>query len=257
MTSAAALGRLRRLLRLRRREIFAIRVLAVLTAIAALGLASAWALAASEPAWWAAAAPADPAAQTDAATRLENAFASEASKPRSPDPAAPSGSLPWAVLIRTDDLAAWLSAKLPKWLAGRDATPARPDDAAVRIIETRVLCQPGVLTLGARVRAAGVDRVLWVRCTPVIRDDALWLSAADVSIGRLPAPASWVLDAADARGSPDGNSRPALPDALAGRAPLLASPGLRLHDQRRVRLLDIRIEPEGVVLTCTTEAPGR
>lgn len=236
----------------------AIRVLAVLTAIAALGLASAWGLAASEPGWWAAAAPANPGAQSDAATRLENAFASEASKPRAPDPDAPAGSLPWAVLIRTEDLAAWLSAKLPRWLAGRDGPGAGADDpAAVRMIETRVLCEPGVLTLGARVRAAGVERVLWVRCTPVIREDALWLNAADVSIGRLPAPASWVLDAADARPSPARDAKPDLAEALAGRAPLLASPGLRLHDHRRVRLLEIRIEPEGVVLTCATEAPAR
>ncbi len=239
------------------------RVIAVISALGAGLLATGWALAASTPAWWTENQPAGTAKSVDdqnlIATRLENAFITEATRARPTDPAHPGRSEPWAVLIRESDMNAWLSVKAPRWLASPSGAVALPGNHRAweaSLAEARVKCRAGSLTLGVRLHTERTDRIVWLACTPSIRQGDLWLAAASLHIGKLQAPAGWVLESKPAASGRGGGGGGDVLKAVLGTGPLVSPPTLRLHDGRRVRLLDVRVEDAAIVLTCATEAAG-
>lgn len=250
--------------RVRRRLI---GVLVALAGIFVLLAAPAFWLANARPTWWPTAPP-DLAAATLRARSLENGLVTLLTEVR-PINRATGLSAPWSVAMHADDATAWLVARLPQWAAQQQHLGVWP----AQIAETRAWFGPDALWLGARLRTNGTDQFIAARLEPEIRaDNALWLPARSISIGRLPLPAAIMFSragtgpgfAADMLGT-DRQVPPALwqrPEALhatraiASLEPLLADPSIDLHDGRRVRLLSVRVEQGRLLLVCRTEWAG-
>ena len=237
-------------------------------AVAVLGLgmlALAFAVSATltraAPSWWT-----HPTADAEAearATALENAAVSQLYLARAADDApAPDGvryaSEPWSVALDETDVNAWLAARLPRWVEGQPGMPAWPDTMS----QLQVRLDDGTIRAGVRVETgSGPDhRFVTASFVPTVDEDgSLWLTASWVHVGRLPVPASWVIG--DARAD-DGMLPPELTERpetalflgiVQGEAPFAATPILALENDRRVRLLGLRVRDGRLELTMRTE----
>ncbi len=241
-------------LRHRRRRIAAVGVASVagLTGLLAMGVV----LAHATPGWWAP-APADDPATRQTAEALENGVVNQLHAWRAKDASAKPESWrsePWTVSLSASDANAWIAASLPKWLANHQ----KPIKLPPEVSELQVGFASGVVRIGARVRHEGASHVLSASVRPEIREDgSLWLAATWVRLGRMPMPASWLLDRAlGASGDASGLDSPqtvAVARVLSGLEPAAAAPELKLADGRRVRLLKIEPRDGQLWLTCRTE----
>jgi hypothetical protein len=230
-------------------------MVAGISLLAALGVL----LARSTPSWW---RPADPDAPGTrlAAEALEHGVVNQVHAWRPRAGAAGGGgawrSEPWTVSLSEGDANAWLAASLPKWLANLDKPARLPPELS----ELQVAFASGVVRIGGRIAHAGAGHTLSASVRPEIRaDGSLWLAATWVRLGRMPVPASWLLeramDDASELGGAALRSREgrAAARVLAGMEPAAREPELRLADGRRVRLLRIEAREDQLWLTCRTE----
>lgn len=169
-------------------------------------------------------------------------------------------SEPWRVALRPMDANAWLNIELPRWLeASGEAAGFGPGGFSQLQVEFR----DGLVHVGVRVETEGRLQVLSATLRPRVADDgALWVPADWVHVGRLPVPAGWVLDEAEARLSDvvpdevrDLPEMRAMLRAFAGERAIVREPLVRLPDGRRVRLLDVRPRDGLLEVTCRTEMP--
>lgn len=163
----------------------------------------------------------------------------------------------WSVTLRAPDANAWLNTRLVRWLGNADAEFEWPEE----IGDVQVEFDRGLVHVGVRVDGADRPRVLSATLRPEFHaDGSLWVRAESVFVGRLPIPAGWVVDRADA---PWPDVLPArlleqpltnhVLDALAGGVALDDDPVLDLGDGRRVRLLGLVCEQGRLRMTCRTE----
>jgi hypothetical protein len=255
---------------LRRRTRFALLAAATLGAGAiALAFAVSATLTRAAPSWWI--NPTADAATEARATALENAavsqlyLARDAAKNPTPEDARWS-SEPWSVALDETDVNAWLAARLPKWVEGQPGMPAWPETMS----QLQIRLESGAIRAGVRVEtetgnaprnARNADyRFITASFVPVVdADGSLWLTASWVHMGRLPVPAAWVIGDAGASNGilpPELTGRPeaALFVGIAqGEAPFATTPVLALENNRRVRLLGIRVRDGRLELTMRTE----
>lgn len=212
-------------------------------------------LARSAPAWWRPARADDPAVKA-AADALENGVVNQLHAWRPGEAARAPGpwqSEPWTVAMQASDANAWVAASLPKWLANLE----RPVRLPSQLGELQVGFSSGLVRVGASVEYGGRRHLLSASLRPEIRaDGSLWLEATWARIGRMPVPASMVLDqviaAGDSTLKTDGAR--AIARVLAGMEPAARAPEIRLADGRRVRLLKIEVRDGQMWLTCRTDA---
>lgn len=215
------------------------------------------------PMWWRSVRPDDPRVAARAAS-IENTLVNDLYAGRPGDegfrPAEDGSwrSQRWTLRISAAEANAWLSARLPKWLANREDPVRLPKEIA----ELQVGFDDGVIRVGALVRAGGDPQIVSATLEPRLAPDgALWLPARWLHLGRLPVPAGPLLERAEA-GGPDGlipASLMALPEtaamfrAFAGEAPIVSKALIRLEDGRRVRVLGVSARDGVLEITCQTE----
>jgi len=232
--------------------------------VLAVVVAGFWVQAHRAPAWWASGPDERDRAQAEATGEaIEHGITRvlySSSRPTDPDWGGSDGtwrSVPWGVTLDADDANAWLATRLPKWMAsGSDPMPW-PEDAS----PPRIAFEEGVLRLGVRLATSGGERVFSATVRPYVGvDGGLWLPAETLHVGRVPIPASWLLDRAEAERHEfvpeEWADRPetrALFDIFAGERPVLYDPVFRLDGGRRVRVLGVTTEGGRVRVTCRTE----
>jgi hypothetical protein len=98
---------------------------------------------------------------------------------------------------------------------------------------------------------------LWVTLTPEVRQDgSVWLRAHGARVGGVPVPGSWVLGGLERevdRYAPGATETVSLRAVLAGEAPLMVEPVVRLPDGRRVRIVELAAGENGVAMSMRTE----
>ncbi len=246
--------------RRRRRITFVAWLVVMLALVAAGGWIVVGSMTRAAPAWW---RNIDPGDQKTArrAQDLEGAISSHISMVRPGAIDADDGggwrTEPWTVAMRAEDANAWLNVRLPVWMARENERFVWPDE----MTDLQVHFDAPLIRIGAKVRAEGREHYLSATLTPELRGDgSLWVKADWVHVGRLPIPASWVLNEAEARAD---DLIPAelrdVPQAktffriVAGEEPIAERPVVRLPDNRRVRLVALRAEKGWVAITCLTE----
>lgn len=245
-------------LALRLRRIF-VRIGLAASALTCLLTLIGLALAKERPAWWRTVRRDDPRS-LQIADQLENGIVNALfSREHSPEPGA--ASQPWRVSLDAGDANAWLNSKMPRWL---EAEFERPMDWPEELREVQVDFRSAAVRIGIRI--SETDQVFWASIEPTLDEQGrLWIPARWVYLGRLPMPASWVLERA--RRNPGGivpDDFTALPETdamfrmFAGEVPAFEEPVVKLSDGRRVRLLALNSLEDGrIIITCRTERPAR
>jgi hypothetical protein len=224
-----------------RKGVLLLLVVAALVGGGGLGV---WRLTWMAPVWW---SPPDPGNErTEAlAERVEYRVAELAHRVR-PDP-----QEPWWVEIKQDQVNAWLSARLPQWLAhthGRQWPPqAGPPQVNV---------ESGAIRVGVDVETEAGRRYVVARVVPQIIEGELSLSLDGLAVGRVAIPgasADAIVERLKTSAPPgildDPTLRAAI-EVLSGRQRI--DPVLKLHDGRRVRLLDVECRSQKLLLHCQT-----
>lgn len=224
-------------------------VLAGIAAFVALQLAS------ENPEWWRPLNPRDE--QTvEAAQTVEIGVTNALHQSRAAPDHAPEA---WTLSVSEREVNAWLAARLRDWLANQAEAVTWP----VELSEPQIDFREGKVAIGASFKRGKSVEVLAVTLLPRIdREGALWLTADDVSIGKLSIPASWALSGS---GSLIRDRLPAhvlerpetkrILDVLAGKEPVTKNAILKLSDGRRVRVLGIKATDDALLVTCRTEPP--
>lgn len=239
----------------RRFALGSVGLVALLTLAAALG----YGLSRLPPAWWSDATP----SESGAGERLQNSVITQLhlSRPTAAGRRAdePWLSDPWRVSIRAEDVNAWIAEELPGWLANREP-PARWPAA---VGSARVAFEDGRVIIGVRLEHGGSARgssVISATLVPEVRaDGSIWARASWVRIGRLPAPAGWVVPRlrealrGSSSGRGIGEGAEFVLRVLAGVEPVSRAGVIRLDDGRAVRLLSIEPRPGAVWITARTE----
>lgn len=197
------------------------------------------------PAWWRPMLRDDPGVMRTA-QELENAITTRLYE-------AHAGET-WELRLTDAAASAWMSTRMPRWLASEVDGFVWPAD----LREPQVLFRHGLITLGARVRDGRRWRVLSASVEPRIDEQGrLWLQAVGVGVGRLRVPQMFMSSAlASARAAiPDGAQRlaDASTRALAGQEPMIERPSFKLGDGRRVRITAIEVGEGAIVVRCVTE----
>lgn len=236
--------------------------LSLAVAITIVGLVSAT-LARTAPSWWRQYRPTPELRER--ATAVENAAVSRLYAQHPSDPAwqadpgdGPWRSARWSIALKDEDASAWLTARLPEWIDGHAETPRWPASLG----RPQVRFEPGIVRLGVTLRRDDGERVLTATVRPVLREDgSLWLRAHWIHIGRLPIPATLLLNRVGDRLErylpgplADDPHSAGFIAALRGRAPLANEPTVRLEDGRLVRLVGLRVTEGRIEIDCRTES---
>lgn len=229
-------GRVRRVAR---------RLLVVVLLFGAVGVWGWWAIE-TDPGWWAPPSRID-AAVRDSGGRTEMFVLEQLHKIREPDAT-------WRFRLRNDDINAWLAANLPAWLEHETGEPW-PDGVSVPQVSAGL----DGLHVGIQMQDRFGGRVLTLRVTPTIDAGGLHLSTDRVAIGRLSIPgfaADRVLTAVrSALGEQvEDEDITYFTDVLFGREAI--DPIIELADGRTVEVVDVALEPDGVLFTCRTMPDG-
>ncbi len=199
------------------------------------------------PAWWPGVDPGSPEVIAEA-EKLERAFANQVSLVREPTDAEGAD---WRVRISQKSANAWLAVRLRSWVESEGGRwPSDIESVRVGFVGRKV-------TLGARVAGAAGSSVLWVTLTPEVRQDgSVWLRAHGARVGGVPVPGSWVLSGLEReveKHAPGATESVSLRAVLAGEAPLMVEPVVRLPDGRRVRIVELAAGADGVAMSMRTE----
>lgn len=208
------------------------------------------------PLWWQPIDPANAALQSDA-QQLENWLSSQLTLIRPPAadlrPGEPWRSDIWRFAIDEHDANAWLNINLPKWLAAENGDIAWPDDVAA----IRVSFTPGRMNLGAAIDRNDNARFLSASVDVTMADDgSLWMPARGLRLGNMPIPPRIAYAYADSATHIDQRRREPLNQLLRilkGAQAASLQPVIRMDNGRQVRILDIALENQRIVVTCQTE----
>lgn len=218
-------------------------------------------LANADPSGWTSVDPHDPK-NIASAQSLETAIVNQlhASRPAAAQQQQPGStwtSAAWTVSLKESDANVWFAASLPRWLAEQDPPILLPAD--VTEFQTR-FTGDGV-RLAARVSTGVGSHAISAEIRPEVRaDGSLWIRMNSLALGRLPLPASWLVEefTAKARSGRSSGAAPAESDqllrTLRGETPAVQNAVIRLADGRRVRLL--RVEPKEGELWLTMQTLG-
>lgn len=195
------------------------------------------------PGWWPGLDPDAPEVIAEA-EQLERAFANQVSMMREPTD---GQGADWMVRIGADSANAWLAVRLRVWVEGEGVVwPAGVE-------QIRAGFDGRDVALGVRAEGGGV---VWARFTPEVRrDGSVWLEAHGAWVGRMRVPMVWALGGMErelAVYAPEAAGT--LRAVLAGRAPLMVEPVVRLPDGRRVRIVELQAGEGGVGVALRTEA---
>ncbi len=218
-------------------------VATVVVVVVIAGGVTAWRLTWLEPAWW----PEDVAVneQTDAlADRVEYRLAEEAHKVR-PDTA------PWRLRVREDHVNAWLTSRLPQWLAHSENVewPSSLGTPRVRFVQ-------GGVSIGLAFDDHGRRRYVVADLEPQILDGRLSLTLNGVSLGRLWVPGGSVQSLIERyrdvvpEGFIDDPAVRRVIDMLANEQRF--EPSFDLTDGRQVRLVDLVAGDGEMIIECET-----
>ena len=218
-------------------------VAVVLVVLVTAGGVTAWRLTWLKPAWW----PADVAIQeqTEAlADRVEYRLAEEAHKVR-PDTA------PWRLRIREDQVNAWLSSRLPEWLAHSENVqwPSQLGTPRVRFVE-------GGVSIGLEFDDHGRRRYVVADLDPQILDGRLSLTLNGVSLGRLWVPGASIQSLIERyrdvvpEGFIDDPAVRRVLDMLVNEQRF--EPSFDLTDGRQVSLVDVVASDGEMIIECET-----
>lgn len=226
-----------------RRHTAIVALLCITALLSILLSAGAW-LASRPPSWW---ASLEPTPETDAtAQALERGLVNTIQRPR-------RHGETWIIEVRASDANAWLATRLPKWLAHEGADLERYcRDAALRF-------EPGRITLAARLAGPSAERIVLTSFRPrITTSGALHADDVRLGVGRLALPLALGVH----RLLPElpQNSDTAQASArivknLTSGQPLTPTATIALDDGRRVRLLDLRVEQDRLLLTCRCDLP--
>lgn len=201
-----------------------------------------WSITETRPAWY---RPPDPTDEhvSQIADSVENRVLEEVHKIRDE-----SGT--WTVRLRDAPLNAWLSAKLPKWLE-REQQVAWPDEIGAPQIR---FSESGV-ELAVEVLGEHRSRVIVLKTVPSAADGRLTIALEGVDLGRMTIPGSFIETLVRSLPTPEGDDRTVeLWDRLlAGEGVELGE--LKLTDQRRVELVDLKLGEGTLEVTCRTVRP--
>jgi hypothetical protein len=199
----------------------------------------AWWLAGLTPRWYQPAGPEDGAA-LQLGEAAEYRLVEEFQKIRPAD-------TPWRLRIPEDAINAWLTARLPQWLAGQGvAWPPELGPPQIRMTPAGIELALASDDLGGRVGRLHV--------APTIHGNQLTLPPPALRLGRLPLrlPFAWIR--------PDVEEAVGQTEALRFLATLLQGGRIEatvpLADNRHVRLRAITWEPHACVIEADTQ-PGR
>lgn len=203
-------------------------------------------LARESPTWWRTVDPSNPTV-VELAERVEQAVVSSMHRAR------PLGE-PWTVAVTAPQANAWLNVKLPRWVRSRNAH--WPD----QIGDVQTHFGDGKISVGVKIGSGAADQIVAATVNPRLSEDgSLWLSQPSTNAGRLDIPAGWTIARLQSWLPPEIRERDMtgrMLDALRQRGPVLPSTWVDLEDGRRIKLLDVRVEHERLLLTCVTEIPN-
>ena len=152
----------------------------------------------------------------------------------------PPGAREWTLQLETGWINAWFATRLPLWAANRNLSWAR----SVR--EVNLSIEDDRLRLGVRYGLGEDGQAYSVDCRPRLdADGRLALGELRLRAGRLPLP----LGLASQTLAGITRSIPELHAILNGES---IEPVARLSDGRRVRLMQLKIEGDRLVLTLET-----
>lgn len=208
-----------------------------------------------EPSWWSPVDGENPEVQRTAVA-LENSVATLLHE-RRPNSDESGRGRPWTVQLRAEDANAWLQTRMERWIANQGDGFVWPSALA----RVQVWFHEDRINMGVELHHGERTRVLGVTVVPeVCEENALWLRAKWVHMGRLTLPASWVFSdtvaAPDPGVPPDLRNLPEARDmfaAFAGSRPIVSDSSLRLGDGRRVHLLSLRPVEGALRVTCRTD----
>ncbi len=130
----------------------------------------AWRIALSAPSWYHPPDAHDPAI-SQLADDVEYRLVEEVHRPRSE---------PFTLRLREEQANAWLAARLPRWIAGRNLKwPDALGTPQVRLTEDSI-------ELACGVRAASGSQVLVAHLKPRMEQDRLILAVTGITLGRIP-----------------------------------------------------------------------
>lgn len=207
------------------------RVVAVFLLVVLILAGGLWAWSRMKPSWYDPPDASLPAVQ-DSAQRIEKHLVEQAHEIR------PVGD-EWTLHIDESEVNAWLSARLPDWLANRDQE--WPESLGIPMVKldeeaVRVGIDAGDYT-GGRVLVAS----MW----PEMTDEGLKLALVGVGVGRVPVPGDPAARLAELAGRVAGDGSGGVAElgqvleVLTGQA--LVEPEFELADGRRVQLQRIRL----------------
>ncbi len=231
----------------RRRRVLVASVLFAVTLASAGGVAL-WRLAWMAPAWWSDVAP-DHRQTAALADRVEYRLAEEAHRIRPGDDS-------WRLRITEDQVNAWLSSRLPAWLAHAQDLQWPP-----QLGTPQVHFVDGAVHVGLDYSDDGRRRYLVATLQPRVVAGRLALVLHGVAFGRLAVPGGSVRtlietyrDVVPERFLQDPSVQRII-DLLIDEQRI--DPVVTLSDGRRVRLLEIRPRRGDVILRCRTETADR
>lgn len=205
-----------------------------------------WRMTCIAPAWYALPDAHDPqiAALAD---KVENRMLEEAQKVRT-DPQ------PWTLRVRESQINAWLSARLPQWIAHEQHSqwPEQLGTPQVKIDSQGI-------SLAVPVQTGSRSRYIAARIRPQLIDGRLKLEIDRVALGRVVLPGEPLanllrtLQGAVPSIAEDQKVRSAL-EILAGQR--MVDPVTRLADHRKLRLLNLQLGDGWVDLTAQTLDAG-
>ena len=192
-----------------------------------------WRLVAATPSWW---NPAEPLAAENASRGeyLENQVVTAFHKVR------PAGGRLWTLELDANWINAWFATRLPLWAANRNLSWAHS------VSDVNISIEGDRLRLGVRYGPGESGQAYAIECRPILdATGRLTLDNVRLHAGRLPIP----LGLASESLAGITRSTPELHAILSGQS---IEPTVRLSDGRRVRLMQMKIEGDRLVLTLET-----
>jgi hypothetical protein len=208
------------------------------------GAAIAWRMTRLTPVWYAPPNAAE-ASVIDLADRVEYRLVQEAQQVRPVDDS-------WTLRIREEQINAWLSARLKKWIE-RERGSSWPDQLGT----PQVRIEQDGLNVAIPLMSGESSRFIVARINPEMDSGRLRVRLSSVALGRLSIPGAPLAILVNALGEalpallPERKSADALDWLGSGEA---IDPVFDLADDRRIRLIGVQLADGWIDLTARTLA---
>ncbi|MCK4872475.1 MAG: hypothetical protein KAS72_07095 [Phycisphaerales bacterium] len=222
-----------------------VSIVACIILVLTIASLCAWVLARATPRWW---RTIDPNSQEtkQIAENIERGFTSLLSQSRPRDTV-------WAFRVTASQANAWLNTRLPLWLANLDEPVQWP--ASLR--QVQVNFDEGVIRIGALVRDDQGERIIAASVEPRLEAGRFACPAVSVGAGQLDLPAGLLLPKIRRSMPDDVATAPFVEQLFALLADERTTDAvIKLEDDRRIHMLDIKLQDGALIVTCRTEWPG-